>query len=133
MKLLKKQQGLSAIGWLVVISIFGFCLLVLAKLGPHYLDNRYVVATLKTLADDPTFPRMTVSEVKSKLSKTFQINNVRGKPTKSVKVTKKAQKILVIIEYEERLNLLHNVDVVLVFKHQLDSTEPELCCRSPQS
>lgn len=132
MNSLKQQKGLSAIGWLFVISVFGFSLLVVSKLGPHYLDNRFVVSTLKSLGDDPEFPRMSVSDIRTKLSKTFSINNIRGKATQSVKVVKNAQKTLVSIVYEERIDLLHNIDVVLTFNNVLDSTKPDECCAAPE-
>lgn len=128
---LKQQRGLSAIGWLFVISVFGFTLLVASKLGPHYLDNRFVVSTLKTLAEDPELPRMSPSEIRTKLSKTFSINNIRGKATQSVKVVKTSKNTLVTIAYEERVHLLHNIDVVLDFNSVLDSTQPDKCCAAP--
>jgi len=125
---LKQQQGLSAIGWLFVISVFGFSLLVASKLGPHYQDNLFVVSTLKTLGDDPEFPRMSVSDIRTKLSKTFTLNNIRGKATQAVKVAKNSKKTVVTIAYEERVNLAHNIDVVLTFNNVLDSTKPGDCC-----
>ncbi|MFT6791945.1 MAG: hypothetical protein ACJA04_001159 [Cellvibrionaceae bacterium] len=132
MKTLTSQRGLSSIGWLVVIFLFGFSVLIFSKLVPHYLDDRYVIATLKTLAEDPTFPSMTVNEVKDKLRKIFVINGIRGKPVKSTKVTRISTGTLITTEYEERFNLFYNIDIVLVFKHQLDSANPNLCCESLQ-
>lgn len=132
MNSIKKQKGLSAIGWLFVITVFGFSLLVASKLGPHYLDNRFVVSTLKSLADDPEFPRMNPSEIRSKLSKTFSINNIRGKATESVKVVKNSQSTLVTINYEERVHLMHNIEVVLTFNSLLDSARPSDCCSAKQ-
>jgi hypothetical protein len=132
MRSLQKQQGLSALGWLFVISVFGFGLLLGTKLGPHYLDNRFVVATLQSLADDPEFPRMTPSEIRSKLQKTFSINNIRGKATEAVKVTKNSDATLVAIEYEERIPIYGNADVVLTFNSVLDSRQPKSCCKPPK-
>jgi len=129
---LKRQQGLSAIGWLFVLSVFGFSLLVVSKLGPYYLDNRFVVSTLKTLRDDPEFPQMSSSDIRTKLSKTFSINNIRGKAKKSVRITKNTKNTLVTIAYEERIDLLHNIDVVLTFNNVLDSANPDDCCTGPQ-
>lgn len=133
MNSLKQQQGLSAIGWLFVISVFGFSILVASKLGPHYLDNRFVVSTLKSLGDDPEFPRMSVSDIRTKLSKTFSVNNIRGKATQAVKVVKNSKKTLVTIAYEERVELIHNIDVVLTFNNVLDSTKPGDCCTGPET
>ncbi len=131
MRSLKKQKGLSALGWLVVIMIFGFTLLVTSKLGPHYLDNRFVIETLETLGSDPAFPRMSPGEIRSKLDKTFNINNIRGQATESVKVTKNNEGTLVQIKYEERVHLMQNIDVVLTFNSVLDSNKPDECCRPP--
>ncbi len=125
---LKRQQGLSSIGWLFVIAVFGVVFTIAAKLTPFYLDNRFVVSTLKGLAEDSAFPTMTPNQVRSKLNKTFTINSVRGKPTDALKVTKKKNVILVTVNYEERVDILFNVDVVLTFTNVLDSTRPEECC-----
>jgi hypothetical protein len=125
---LKQQKGLSSIGWLSVIILFGAVFTIVAKLAPFYLDNRFVVSTLQGLADDPTFPKMTSSQVRSKLTKTFRLNNIRGKAVDSVKVLKKKNITLVTIEYEERINIVYNIDVVLIFNSLLDSSRPEECC-----
>ena len=125
---IKSQQGLSLLGWLIVICIFGFILMTVSKLGPHYLDNRYVVEVLKSLADDPKLSTMTTGEIKDQLSKTFQINNVRGKPTKSVKIVKNNSGTFVTIQYEERIDFFHNIDVILDFHSFLDSNKPDQCC-----
>lgn len=128
---LRRQQGLSSLGWLIAITIVGLTLTIAAKLVPFYLDNRFVVSALKTLAEDSSFPKMTPSQVRTKLNKTFTINAIRGKPVKALKVSKKKNVTLVTINYEERVNILLNVDAVLTFNHVLDSTRPELCCSPP--
>lgn len=125
---LKQQKGLSSIGWLFVITIFGLVFTIIAKLAPFYLDNRFVVSTLHGLAEDATFPQMTPNQVRTKLKKTFSINNIRGKAIDSVKVNKVKNTTLVTIEYEERVNILFNVDVVLTFNSLLDSSRPSDCC-----
>ncbi|MFT6386641.1 MAG: hypothetical protein ACJAUP_000009 [Cellvibrionaceae bacterium] len=128
MNSIKKQKGLSGIGWLFVISVLGFSLLLVSKLGPHYLDNRFVVSTLQTLADDPEFPRMAPSEIRSKLYKIFTLNNIRGTAVGALEVVKNSKSTLVTINYEERISLMHNIDVVLTFNSLLDSARPGECC-----
>lgn len=132
MQTLHRQKGLSAIGWLFVISVFGFSLLVASKLSPYYLDNRFVVATLKNLAEDPELSRLSPSDIRTRLNKTFKINNIRGKARDSVKVVKNNKSTIVTIEYEERVHLLQNIEVVLTFNSLLDSAKPGDCCRAPK-
>ena len=130
---IKRQQGLSVLGWLIVITIFGFLVLSASKLSPHYIDHRFAIAALKSLADDPDFPKMSTREVKAALKKRFSINNVRGKPVESVKVSKNADGIIVTLQYEERIHFLHNIDVLLVFHNVLDSSNPDECCAAPRN
>jgi hypothetical protein len=125
---LKQQKGLSSIGWLLVITVFGLAFTIIAKLAPFYLDNRFVVSTLHGLAEDATFPQMSTDQVRTKLRKTFGINNIRGKAVDSVKISKVKNIILITVEYEERVNILFNVDVVLTFNSLLDSSRPGDCC-----
>lgn len=129
MKSFKRQGGLSMTGWLFVVCVFGFSLFTAARLAPHYLDNRFVVASLEDLAEDPAFPTMTLSEVKEKLSKNFKINNVRGKPLKSLKVERKSKATVVSIFYEEKIPFFYNVEVLLTFHSVLNSKHPEDCCK----
>ena len=129
---MRRQWGLSTLGWLITITIFGFLILVASKLMPHYLDNRFAVSALQSLADNPEFPQMSVREVKTALKKRFGINNVRGKPAESVKVAKASGNVIVTLEYEERIHFLHNIDVVLKFHNLLDSSKPSDCCAPPR-
>ena len=125
---LSKQSGLSSFGWLVVLSIAGFLLLILFKLGPVYLEDRFVLGAMETLANDPELPRMTKGEITRKLSSAFAVNNVRGQAKNSVEVKKTNKKTIISIIYEERIPILANADVVLSFHHELDTTDPDKCC-----
>ena len=132
MKTLKKQRGLSSLGWLFVISVAGFALLCGFKLGPVYLDNSFVRGALQSLAKEGEVGSMSNGEIRSKLSKLFTINNIRGEVTKKVKVERKKDRVLVNINYEERIPLIYNIDVVLTFENQLDSSRPGECCSPPK-
>lgn len=132
MKTLKKQRGLSSLGWLFVISVAGFALLCGFKLGPVYLDNNFVRGALQSLAKEGEVGSMSNGEIRSKLSKLFTINNIRGDVTKKVKVERKKDRVLVSINYEERIPLIYNIDVVLTFENQLDSSRPGECCSPPK-
>ncbi|WP_188151746.1 DUF4845 domain-containing protein [Teredinibacter waterburyi] len=128
MNRLSAQRGFSTFGWLVVLVIVGFFLTCFFKLGPHYLDNRYVVSALQSFADQD-INAMDRSEIKSQLQKFIQINGIRGTSEKSFKVVRLKDRTLINSVYEERVHMFANVDVVLSFKQQLDSSNSEKCCK----
>ena len=125
---LAAQKGMSYWGWLFIIAVFGFCLTVVSKMGPAYIDAHYVEEGLVSLAEKDNIREMSNTEIKRELDRFFTINNVRGQPTQAVKIIRGADSTLVSINYELRQPLFQNVDVVMKFDKQLNTAKPELCC-----
>ncbi len=126
----KKQQGLGMLGWLVVISVAGFFLLCAFKIIPLYAENRYVISGLKALVEPGSrLEDMSTAEIKKKMGNFYMINNVRSKEAQNIVVERDAKRVLVKVDYEARVNLFYNLDVVVDFKNHLDSTVPHQCCK----
>lgn len=129
MQSLVKQKGLSAFGWLVVIFLFGAVLTITYAMIPAYYDNTLVADALKSVGSSPDVQSMSREQVVGKLQSYFDLNGVRGEPTKSIKVIRRSEGLVVNIDYEVRENIFGNVDVVMRFDNQLDTANPEACCK----
>jgi hypothetical protein len=130
MKLMKSQRGLSSLGWLLILSVAGFFLLLATKLGPHYLTNMGIRSAMKSMAqNNPLLDDMENAEIRSKLSSSLTINSVRGHPIKEFKIVRLKDRVLINHEYETRIHILGNVEAVLSFKNQVDSSNLEECCK----
>ena len=124
-----KQKGFLSWSTLLLIVAVGFVLMVTLKLGPHYIDNYYISVALKSLAREyPQIDELSNSDIERELSNFATINNIRGQEARSFKIVRKRDKVIVNNIYEVRQPLILNVDVVLSFKSQLSSANPELCC-----
>lgn len=130
-KAINKQRGLGSIGWLFMLSAGAFLLMCFFKLGPAYLDDLTMVDALKTLGErNPNLQEMEKSSIYSQLDKYLLLNNVRDTTAaKSFKITREQDKMLVDNVYERRIPFFANVEVILTFKHQLDSSNPSACCK----
>lgn len=117
----RKQNGLSAVGFLVVLAIGGFVLTALFKVGPLYLDNYFVQGAMNTLADE-NIHEMTDARIRRKISNSFTINNVRNVDVKKVQIEREKTRTLVTLDYETRVNFMGNLDVVVVFNNVYDSS-----------
>ncbi|WP_018277679.1 DUF4845 domain-containing protein [Teredinibacter turnerae] len=127
--ILWRQSGLGSISWLLILAVAGFVLTCAFKLGPHYIDNMSIKDALKSLTEQPRdINTMDKNEISKILSNYMMINNVRGQEANSIKIVRKKDKTLVNSEYEVRVPLMLNIDVVLKFRSQLDSSNPEACC-----
>lgn len=129
-----KQKGINTLLLLFILVMSGFLLLCFFKLGPAYLDNRYVVEALKTLAQNhpDDLQLLTRSQISSELSKFYMLNNVRGEITNTLDIDRQKEKTLISVSYEVRTPLIANVDAVIKFNNVLDSSQPDECCSASE-
>lgn len=129
MQSLVKQKGLSAFGWLVVIFLFGTVLTIAYAIIPAYYDNTLVADGLKSVGSSPDVQSLSREQVVGRLQNYFDLNGVRGEPTKNIKVIRRSEGMVVNINYEVRENIFGNIDVVMRFENQLDTSNPDACCK----
>lgn len=134
MNTFKSQRGLSAITWLVLLSVVGFFGLCAAKMLPVYAENYYIVNGLKAVAKQNAgnLKTMRKQEISRSLSNYFSINNVRSAEAREIEFKPTSKGMLVINQYEVRVPLVANIDVVMHFFNVLDTNAPELCCDPPK-
>ncbi|MBQ0720008.1 MAG: DUF4845 domain-containing protein [Gammaproteobacteria bacterium] len=116
-----KQQGLSALGILLVLAIAGFFLTIATKVGPLYLDNSFVNAALQSLASEPIH-KLSDGKIRRRLQDSFTINNIRDVNAKDTVIERKKTATTVTLDYERRVNFFANVDVVVVFENTYDTS-----------
>lgn len=130
-KTIKGQRGLGMLQWTLVIAVAGFFLLFAFKVIPLYAENRYVESALRSLdSSGEKVENMTDAEIKKKLDNFYMINNVRSEgPTKNIKIDRRSEDLLITIDYETRVPLFYNIDLVVSFQNHLDSARPGQCCK----
>ena len=116
-----KQQGLSALGILLVLAIVGFFLTVAARLGPLYIDNSFVNAALQSLSSEPVH-KLSDGKIRRRLQDSFTVNSVRDVFAKDTVIERRKTATIVRLDYERRVHLFANVDIVVVFKNTYDTS-----------
>jgi hypothetical protein len=119
-----RQRGLSSIGFVFMLGIAAFFLLLLSKIGPLYLDNSFVSAALNKMANE-NIEKMTNYQIRNVLSKHFTINSIRDVSVKQLVIERTSAKIVLKMDYEKRINLMGNLDVVTIFENHYDSSTPK--------
>ena len=125
---INKQRGMSALGWMVAVLAFVSILTLAYKIIPPFYDNKLVKEGLVSIGTATGAKELSPDQLKQKLISFFDLNGVRGIPTKSVEVVRRAETILVNVNYEIRENVFQNIDIVMTFENQLDVSNPDACC-----
>lgn len=120
MQTLKKQQGMTAIGWLFVLGLIAFFVLLALRLVPGYLEFSTVSTSLESLKNEPGITEKSVPEIRTMLGKRFDINAVTSITSKDVKLENKGGRLRVWVDYEVRVPVAGNIDAISKFKKEVE-------------
>lgn len=120
MQTLKSQQGMTAIGWIIVLGLIAFFVLLALRLTPGYLEFMTVKSALQSLNNEPGVTQKTPAEIRSLMGKRFDINDVKSINSKDVMIESQGGRLRVWVDYEVRVPVLGNVDAVTTFQDEVE-------------
>lgn len=112
------QRGMGFGGWLIIILLFGGVLTVGLKLFPLYLDHSTISDVMHGIANEPAMSGRGDKAIEDMMIKRLKINNVRDFPVRDeLKIKRDRSGVTLSIDYEKRIPLIGNVDLVASFEH----------------
>ncbi len=122
MGLNNKQQGMTAIGILIILALIAFFTLLVLRLAPPYLEHFNVASSLKSLQQETGLQEKTPGEVRSLLQRRFDINDVEHVKKDDIKLEKNSKSglLTVSVVYEVRVPIMFNVDAVVSFSDSIE-------------
>lgn len=111
------QNGMTYLGMLLLMIVIAFCAVVVIKVLPVYLENFKVKSSLKSLAQEPkdVLAAMLPGELEKLLLKRFSVNDVEHVKRENIKIAKEGNKTVINVNYEARVTLFMNLDLVAQF------------------
>jgi hypothetical protein len=73
----QSQNGLTTIGWIVVIAIFGSIVLTGLKILPMYLDYFNIRSVIDSVVNDPGIDARSKRDLWDAINKRLRINSIR--------------------------------------------------------
>lgn len=112
---LKKQQGVSKVGLLVMFFLVAVFLTAGLKVVPLYIDHNLIVGVCDELIETGEADNMTISDIRIRVSNTLRINNVTGFDLRSITLRRENSQAIITVAYERRVELFANLDVIAKF------------------
>jgi len=120
MQAIKKQKGMTMIGWLLVVMLVAVVALVAIKLIPVYLDGYKVYQSLESLKEDSSASGKSAGDLRKMVMKRLDINMVNDVKAENLTFTRKGNSTIVEVEYEARRQLFGNLYAVVVFNKTVE-------------
>ncbi len=122
----KRQQGMTFLGWLIVLALLAFFTTLILRLFPLYNEAFKVSQSLKAVASQPDIARKDTAAIRKFVMRNFEVQDVDRFDRNSIKNVLKVHKIkgsknrLITMKYEIRGPLLANLDVVLNYEDNIE-------------
>ena len=114
---LQQQKGVTTIGWLIILALIGFFVLLTLRMVPAYMEYYKVVSTLEAMEDESGFENP--AQIRDMAERRFDISYVHSITHMDLKIKPFGEQYLVGAKYESRVHLFANVYVVMTFDKQV--------------
>jgi len=119
MRSLHRQKGMTAIGWIIVLGLIAFFVMLILRMAPAYMEYYKIVSTLESLEEEKGMSEVTPHAIRDLIERRFDISYVGVIHPKDVKIKNAGDYYSVTAKYDAREHLFANIDVVMSFNKQV--------------
>lgn len=111
----RNQSGMTLTSFVIVAAVVGTALYILMKLFPMYQEYFEVKSAVKGLAAEAGIANEQPAQIKQKLFRRFDIGYVSDVKPEHVKIDSTGNSKIMRINYEVRVKMVGNLDVIGAF------------------
>lgn len=115
-----RQQGITAIAFIIVVAFVGVFAFAILKVMPFYLEQVKVVSILEDVKEDLDGKGPSIGEIRNAITKRLDIEMVTGIESKEFVIAKTNSGYTVHAKYERRAPYLANLYLVAAFDEQVE-------------
>lgn len=115
---MKKQRGLTLIGFIFILIIAAFFALMAMRLVPSYIEYFGVVKSMKSLAAEPNSANKSMADIRGELNfkASFQyVDDSTLSGRQAVRVDRTNGKSNLVVDYNKKVPFLYNISFLLHF------------------
>ena len=121
MRNLKRQQGVTALGWMIILGLIAFFVSLGLKIYPIYWENYNIKSALKSLEKTQGISRMPRSKIRSLLNAKLNTNYITTIKKNNIKVNKRNGAAVVEVIYTVKTPLVGELSLVADFHERIEA------------
>lgn len=115
-----RQEGMTMIGWLILIAVIGFFAVFIIRLFPIYMEHFNVKSSLNSLATDTDVRGGGAGSIRDHLDKRLQINDVSDVNDDDITITQNDTGYQVNITYDVKTSFIYNISFLVHFNDTVE-------------
>ena len=110
-----RQRGVTALGWLILLTPFAIVIYGGIRLTPIYLNYMKVAKAMDQAGTELKSGGANPTSIKNAIDRHFEIDMVEFPSTRDMKITKDGSDWVVECQYEDEAPLIANVSLHVTF------------------
>ncbi len=120
---IKKQSGLTFMGWIIIMLIGGFFAYLAMLLFPVVLSNYTMGTILTSLQSEPGITQKSKREIISLVNKRLRINGVVDVKTSDFEVVREDKnRVTVYLDYNNKIEFAKDIYILIVNNKEVELT-----------
>jgi len=122
MGMLNRGRQMGALGgYIIAILVFGGLLTIASRLVPLYMDHNTMSNIMDKMQDETGLGVKTDFQLIDLMKNRFKLNNIRDFPIhEHTEFKRSGRGTDVVLDYEVRIPLISNLDVIASFKKEIE-------------
>ena len=116
----RKQEGVTAIGMLILAAFIGMFAWAFLQLVPIYLEQMKIASVLEDVKRDLDGTKASVTLIKAAIGKRLNVEMINVVSTKDFRVTKSENGYKVQAKFEQSAPYVANVSLVVAFDKSVE-------------
>lgn len=125
--MIKKQEGVTFIGWCIILAIIAFFVLITLRLFPLYNEKMQVVSAMKSVASRPGISEQSEHDILDQFVRTVQVGGSDRFNMKNIREYASVEKPQVAggnrilnIQYETTNKFIDDIQFLMVFDETVE-------------
>ena len=116
------QKGMTTIGWIIIIAIFGMIVLTGFKIFPMYMEYFSVRSVMESVATDEELDVRSKSALWTAINKRLLINRIKILKRENFKFDRAKDKTTISVDYEVREPYIAELFLGAHFTYSVETT-----------
>ena len=122
MNVRSRQEGMTLLGWIIVLAVIGVFVLTALRLIPIYLNNVKLVSVIDGVKSDLDGQQPNKSLISNTIAKRYNVEGITFPEFDQIIVKKSGQGYTVSADYEQRAPFFGNIEFVVSFSKSVEVT-----------
>ena len=120
----KQQRGMTTIGLVMLLAVFGLIAFGILQLIPVYLENMKVVQVLNQVKSEFDGQNASLAQIKTAIGKRVDVEDLRGFDWRNdFLITRSPNGFFISTEYDRQKTYVANVSLLVEFEHEVEITK----------